>query len=481
MNNKLTDYQNLMNQLQQFKEMSGSVPRQTALDNQGLGYIGRPIEEMETPLPTEEELQANEAIQNIDWNQVSQQSPVLGRDTDAMSVQEMQEMESADRGQPLEESDSGSEASQPSSSAPVRAPQEDRFAALLQEYQKARNQYSDDISKAAEKDRQAAFIQSLGESLGKAITYSGFAGGNVMSGPIPLDFKEFKPNYLQEAKEIGASKISSLKEQIELMNALKKEGPEPFKTVGGSLLQYNPETGKYDVIFSGSKEDALSLKDKLYLDLNYKKLTQQDENFAAAEERRARQQEIAEKKAQLDSARALLKDDPRFKPAIEQSVEFETVKELLDEVKSGNATALSALGTKFARAMGEVGVLTDTDVVRYIQSQKWADKLKGWFTRGAQGTLPSDVIEGLTSNIDVIGKKLNSNINKVYDNASGRLKATYPEMSDEDVQRVLGMRPTAVTKDKQSKEQSDLIPRKTKDGKVALFDSKTKKFVKYQD
>ena len=221
MANKLSDYQNLMNQLQQFKEMSGNMPRQTALDDQGLGYIGRPIEEME-PAPTEEpvlseqEQQTNDAIANIDWNQVSQQSPILGQDTDAMSIQEAQELVSADRGQPV--AAPSDEPIAPQNLPPVQAPQEDRVASLMQEYKKAQEQYSKDISEAAEKDRKAALIQALGESLGKAITYSGFAGGNVMSGPIPLEFREYKPNYLQEAKLKGDAKIESYRE---LLNNLR--------------------------------------------------------------------------------------------------------------------------------------------------------------------------------------------------------------------------------------------------------------------
>ena len=41
---------------------------------------------------------------------------------------------------------------------------------------------------------------------------------------------------------------------------------------------------------------------------------------------------------------------------------------LIDLVKSGNTVAFSALGTKTAKAMGEVGVLTESDIARYVRS-----------------------------------------------------------------------------------------------------------------
>jgi NACalpha-BTF3-like transcription factor len=63
-----------------------------------------------------------------------------------------------------------------------------------------------------------------------------------------------------------------------------------------------------------------------------------------------------------------------------QGGSFEAANQLLDLSQKGNTVAFSALGTKMARAMGEVGVLTEYDVKRYVQSgmltQKAGDKLR---------------------------------------------------------------------------------------------------------
>lgn len=75
-----------------------------------------------------------------------------------------------------------------------------------------------------------------------------------------------------------------------------------------------------------------------------------------------------------------LTNDHRYKEMAKQKMALNAVEGLVKEVRSGNTVATSAIGTKLARAMGEVGVLTEQDVIRYMQSgwipQKVGDKLK---------------------------------------------------------------------------------------------------------
>lgn len=142
--------------------------------------------------------------------------------------------------------------------------------------------------------------------------------------------------------------------------------------------------------------------------------------------------------AHLNAARGLLKDDPRFKKAIEQGMEFESVNSLLDEVEKGNETALSALGTKLARAMGEVGVLTDTDVVRYIAGQSWGRKLDKWYKGGMEGKLPKESLKEIKTNLKLLRGKLSGDVDKVYGNAGSRMKSAFPELDDQSIKGLLG-------------------------------------------
>lgn len=74
--------------------------------------------------------------------------------------------------------------------------------------------------------------------------------------------------------------------------------------------------------------------------------------------------------------------DPIIKEANKQNLSLATVGSLSGLVADGNTVAFNALGTKVAKAMGEVGVLTEQDVQRYVRSgrldRKAADTLSSW-------------------------------------------------------------------------------------------------------
>lgn len=70
-----------------------------------------------------------------------------------------------------------------------------------------------------------------------------------------------------------------------------------------------------------------------------------------------------------------LRNDPKVKQLEKEGVAFDSAENLLKLAQAGNTTAFAALGTKMARAMGEVGVLTETDVHRYVTSPALARKI----------------------------------------------------------------------------------------------------------
>ena len=333
---------------------------------------------------------------------------------------------------------------------------EDRVASLeklLQQYQ--------DYSKSAQ-DRLIAAQESEGKGqlmndFSNAMTQVNEALAN-RAGITDIKYgrQQYTPTQTRNTKDLLGIEESAISKQASIEDALldaKSPKPQIYQTKSG-VYEVRPDGTINPLVQEPTAVPGqLSEKDKAFLQIQADKLKQNKEIFEESEKRRVEQQERGYKKSKLDSARSLLKDDPRFKKAVEQSMEFDTVGELINEVKAGNSTSIAPLGIKLAKAMGEVGVMTDTDVVRYIQSTKWADQLQGWWKKGAQGELPADVIKGIQSSIGTISNKLNSNINKVYDTASKRLKATYKDMSDEEINDVLGMRPVV-----QVSEKSELAP-----------------------
>jgi hypothetical protein len=109
-------------------------------------------------------------------------------------------------------------------------------------------------------------------------------------------------------------------------------------------------------------------------------------------ERRKGLEEIAQKremakegtgfKNRLNTQKTRMINDPRIKPLYSQDIGLKQVEDIQKMVGAGNTIAAGALGVKMAKAMGEVGVLTDQDVQRYITSgqidRMAADKLSKW-------------------------------------------------------------------------------------------------------
>jgi len=177
------------------------------------------------------------------------------------------------------------------------------------------------------------------------------------------------------------------------------------------------------------------------------------EERSLARQQRQKKEDRLFQKDKLNAARGLIKDDPRYKKAIEQSMEFDKVDDLLASAAEGNQASLAALGTKLARAMGEVGVLTDTDVVRYVGDTSWGRKLETWYKKGMQGELGEDTLNDLRKNIKQIKGNLKKDVKKVYSLADSRLKAAYPGMTDEERRGLLGFRQD-VTGSKEKKSMS---------------------------
>lgn len=97
----------------------------------------------------------------------------------------------------------------------------------------------------------------------------------------------------------------------------------------------------------------------------------------------------AQRITRINNQKNRMINDPRIKPLYSQGIGLGQVGEVVSMAQSGNTIAANALGVKMAKGMGEVGVLTDQDVSRYVTSgridRKAADILSKW-VRG----VPSD-------------------------------------------------------------------------------------------
>lgn len=111
-------------------------------------------------------------------------------------------------------------------------------------------------------------------------------------------------------------------------------------------------------------------------------LSEQRANSGSSAENRKQRAEIAEKNRYRNYLLDIEQKDPIIKKINENGLNMASIDALQSLVKDGNTVAFSGLGIKMAKGMGEVGVMTENDVKRYVQSrqisQKAADTLLGW-------------------------------------------------------------------------------------------------------
>lgn len=276
----------------------------------------------------------------------------------------------------------------------------------------------------------------------------------------PLDYNQQLLNQLKEMQQKRKDEVErarGIDSKMNLLNQLNQSFAGMNKALASGYANVDPKAVdfKFDSqadqvekdydrdldammkeykLLASKDKDKLSERDKLYLDYYRDKLDLDKQRLGQQDTREGR----ISRKQQLDAARGLIKDDPRTKKAFEQAMALEDIQPLVEQVKAGNQNAAAALGTRLARAMGEVGVLTDADVTRYVQGTSWGRKLQDWYSRGAEGAPSPETLEEIVKNADTISGKLQSNLDNVYSNASSRMKTAYPDLDNKTISGLLG-------------------------------------------
>lgn len=117
------------------------------------------------------------------------------------------------------------------------------------------------------------------------------------------------------------------------------------------------------------------------------------------------------------------KAEANLKKLREQGLALDQVGTLIAQARNGNSISANAVGTKLARAMGEVGALTESDVTRYVSNgailPKTGDILNKW-------------LEGKPSDATL------EEINQITSILSSKLKDKYQDVLKPHVQRMVG-------------------------------------------
>ena len=112
------------------------------------------------------------------------------------------------------------------------------------------------------------------------------------------------------------------------------------------------------------------------------------------------------------------------------------MNDLTDLVRSGNTVAFSALGTKTAKAMGEVGVLTESDIARYVRSGRLDTMARDTLLKWIRGSPTEATLTEIGQIADVIKDSQATKIQPIYDRYVNRLAVNFDMTPQEAAKRL---------------------------------------------
>ena len=139
-------------------------------------------------------------------------------------------------------------------------------------------------------------------------------------------------------------------------------------------------------------------------------------------------------KNRLNNQKNRMVNDPRIKPLHAQGIGLSQISDVANLARNGNTVAATALGVKMARGMGEVGVMTDSDVTRYVTSGRLDRKAADILSRWLRGT-PTDATMAEIQQISDVLK----------DNFAEKMQPVFNEYIDS-FSEVEGLTPDVVSK-----------------------------------
>lgn len=297
--------------------------------------------------------------------------------------------------------------------------EDDKIAEINQEakspYQKTRQeQILDEIQEERQDSRnrieRARADDQRSKLLAKSIAALGEIGANQVQRDVGIRLDQPKlvqsaGNDIDTTSDLIKDRDSRLKGLMAELKGIQKESLTPYQQK--QLDFYNR---------------SLELKEKQQEAINER----QQRSFSQRDEDRQIKAEDRVYKVISDYEK-----HPVVKELDKQGISFDQADSLIDAVESGNEIALGALGTKMARAMGEVGVLTDQDVKRYIQAQSLVQKAKDTYGRNFQGQLSEQTLK----DIQDVTKKMK----KGFDKKRGDLYDRYVKRAYENYGKKAGL------------------------------------------
>jgi len=400
----------------------------------------------------------------------------------------------------------------------LAAPPPDDLAAMLAKYEAAREQGDKDVAKAQSSTDTSNLILSLGSGVanifgGQAEAHSG--GRMRSSGSGALDNMIAANNEkMGVVRAASKAKLDNVQKQDELARSFVERGqkdkefalkdaandPASNKSVASrpffaKKLGVDPKTlttASYADMEKLSKESGEMSKFQLgKLELDNRREKRVGEQFSATQVRmfQGRAAKATQSMRQTDS----------WKSSEVALGEESGLRAILHDAKTNGGQSISVLGVKMAKALGEVGALSESDVTRYVKDPSIAGQIRDTMARLKSGKISGESAENLERVLDAMSASATrkrdfaihreatifSRVNNIpLDEARFFLdeafempeSATVPPGPSALPKQVAPASNTAPTGTAPPKE----IKRKTADGRTAIF-NESKEFLRYED
>ncbi len=120
-----------------------------------------------------------------------------------------------------------------------------------------------------------------------------------------------------------------------------------------------------------------------------------------------------------------LEKNPQLLALKNQEFGMSQIPNLIDLIKSGNTVASAALGLKMAKGLGEVGVMTEKDVTRYVQSGMLTQAIADKILRLAKGKPTDATLDEMNKIQEYLAVSTKEKMNDIYGKYVNRLSRNY--------------------------------------------------------
>lgn len=253
--------------------------------------------------------------------------------------------------------------------------------------------------------------------------------------------------------------------------ALDDQG-QPIKAREEVFSTFDPKTGERIIIGRNAKpgaEGGVNVISKFGTPSNdVSKVNSNEDLYQGLD--------VEQRKRLKENQDGFLKDSQADRDAVGAAKGIATI---LQAGKQLGGDILRAVQTQFARAAGDKGALSEADVAPYGGLQDVKSRALRAISMSINGQLPDEDRKFLIGLAKIMEQKSNSYINKQAEVYTNNFAQTVPGLGPDKARQLLNV--DATLSSPMKKEVSGEVKRKTEDGKIAIFDKKTKKFLRYEE